>query len=415
MAEKKEEQASPVILRQFDEMKRKHPDSMLLFRAGEEYVTYRQDAQKAKEILGLDVVSKKIGGVKTDMASFKHHALDTYLPRLVRAGMRVAICEQLEDPKQKKQEIESNESLKNTSDMPRKKKQETPVQEQPNAKAEKKAEAKTETKPEVKTEQKTEATQERKPREPQMVTVNGQKVTHGHAFQGKDNPEAWYFTAKLDGQQLKPQRMTPEDLVAYQKKELTVPQLMERYYPTKLMPKVPDMAFTFPNGIAGPNGPLSVDKFNVYKETDPKRDDFGKYKFYAKIGEQKMSTVASRQDLNAYFDRVATPGDLVTRNFGERLHLKAHYDQFQLPEGIDPKSIRIAKDRTDNVYKVTVKSEADSGKTLKKPISYDDGYSYFKAKTASREQIAAKYLGSELKTLLAAPAVKTEKAASLKM
>ena len=73
--------------------------------------------------------------------------------------------------------------------------------------------------------------------EPQMVTADGGKVTHGHAYQGKDNPEDWYFTAKIDGQQLKPQKMDAADLAAYQKKELTVPQLMERYYPTKLMRK----------------------------------------------------------------------------------------------------------------------------------------------------------------------------------
>ena len=414
----------PTLMRQYDEMKSKHPDAILLFRQNDSYEIYRQDAQKAKDILGLDMESRKIGGVKTDVVSFKEHSLDMYLPKLVRAGMRVAICEQLEDPKQKKVEKDSKETLSKSTDMPRKKKEKAPEQEQPKAQAKTKSEAKTEAGPEVKVEpkakaevktgQKTEAQQERKPREPQMVTVNGGKVTHGHAFQGKDSQD-WYFTAKIDGVQLKPQKMDPADLAAYQKKEMTVPQLMERYYPTKLMPKVPDMAFSFPNGIAGPDGPLTVNKFNVYKETDQKRDDFGKYKFYAQVGDQKMSTVASRQDLNAYFDRVMTPGDLVTKNFGERLHLKGYYDQFKLPEGIDPKSIRIAKDRNANQYMVTVKTGEDRGSTLRKHISYDDGYSFFKAKTASSEQLAAKYLGTELKTLLAAPAVKAEKLASLKM
>ena len=58
------------------------------------------------------------------------------------------------------------------------------------------------------------------------------------AYQSKTNPEDWYFTAKINGEQLKPQKMDPADLAAYQQKELTVPQLMERYYPTKLMPRV---------------------------------------------------------------------------------------------------------------------------------------------------------------------------------
>ena len=90
--------------------------------------------------------------------------------------------------------------------MSKKKKDQTPEQEQPKAKAE----AKTEAKADVKTEQKSEVKQERKPREPQMVTVNGDKVTHGHSFQGKDNPENWYFTAKINGEQLKPQLMTQD-------------------------------------------------------------------------------------------------------------------------------------------------------------------------------------------------------------
>ena len=96
---------------------------------------------------------------------------------------------------------------------------------------------------------------------------------------------------------------------------------------------MPETAYQFPNVIAGPDkGTLTVDKFNVYKEKDEQRPDFGKYKFYAQIGEQKMSAVASHQDLNAYFDRVMTPGQLVERNFGERLHLKSHYEQFSRGE-----------------------------------------------------------------------------------
>ncbi len=170
----------------------------------------------------------------------------------------------------------------------------------------------------------------------------------------KPIPEEWYFTAKMDGVQLKPQRMDAADLAAYQKKELTVPQLMERYYPTKLMPKVSEEAFRMPKSIAGPEGSITVEKFNVYKEKDEQRADFGKYKFYAQIGEAKMSAVASRQDLNAYFDRVMTPAQLVERNFGERLHLKSAYEKYRLPEGVDQNGVRVAKDRGDNKWKVSV-------------------------------------------------------------
>lgn len=300
--------------------------------------------------------------------------------------------------------------------MPRKKKEKA-QQEEPakTAKAAVEEKPATEKKNETRPGDDREAQQERKPREPQMVTVNGEKVTHGHAYQSKTNPEDWYFTAKLDGQQLKPQKMAPADLAAYQKKELTVPQLMERYYPTKLMPRVPEAAYQIPNVIVGPDrNNLTVDKFNVYKEKDEQRADFGRYKFYAQIGEQKMSAVASRHDLNAYFDRVMTPGQLVERNFGDRLHLKSHYEQFSLPEGVAPKSVRVAKDRSDDKWKVSV-DLGEHGRTSKKEISFDDGFSLFKAKTATREQIAAKYLGDEIRTMLAAPSVKTEQAASMKM
>ncbi len=88
------------MMKQFNEMKAKHPDAVLLFRVGDFYETYGADAVTASEILGITLTrrSSVIGGT-TEMAGFPHHALDTYLPKLVRAGKRVAICDQLEDPK----------------------------------------------------------------------------------------------------------------------------------------------------------------------------------------------------------------------------------------------------------------------------------------------------------------------------
>ncbi len=88
------------MMRQFNEIKSKHPDAILLFRVGDFYETYMQDAVIASEILGITLTRRSNGGAAaTEMAGFPHHALDTYLPRLVRAGKRVAICDQLEDPK----------------------------------------------------------------------------------------------------------------------------------------------------------------------------------------------------------------------------------------------------------------------------------------------------------------------------
>ena len=422
-ASRKKEPGQLSVMDQFDRMKEKHPDALLLFRTGNTYEIYRQDAKKVSEILGTPVSTRTVGKEKNvDVASFPHEALDTYLPRLVRAGMRVAICEQLEDPKQKKKEQEakhgettSQQPINKESDMPRKKKEKTP-QEEP-VKTTKSAVD--ETTPKEKKSESQSATQgeaaERKPREPQMVTVNGDKVTHGHAYQSKTNPEDWYFTAKINGEQLNPQKMDSSDLAAYQKKEMTVLQLMERYYPTKLMQRVPDVAFQVANVVSGPEQrPLTVDKFNVYKEKDEQRPDFGRYKFYAEVDGQKMSTVASRQDLNAYFDRVKTPGELVEKNFGERLHLPSHYQQFRLPEGVEASAVRIAKDRSDNKWKVSA-DLGEHGRTDKKEISFDDGFALFKTKTASREQIAAKYLGEDIKTMLNGPVMSMEKSQSMKM
>ncbi len=88
------------MMRQFNEIKSKHPDAILLFRVGDFYETYLQDAVIASEILGI-TLTRRSNGAAADaaMAGFPYHALDTYLPRLVRAGKRVAICDQLEDPK----------------------------------------------------------------------------------------------------------------------------------------------------------------------------------------------------------------------------------------------------------------------------------------------------------------------------
>ena len=86
-------------MRQYNQFKAKHPDAILLFRVGDFYETYGEDAVKSSKILGITLTRHGKGASQTELAGFPHHALDTYLPRLVRAGYRVAICEQLEDPK----------------------------------------------------------------------------------------------------------------------------------------------------------------------------------------------------------------------------------------------------------------------------------------------------------------------------
>ena len=92
--------AETPLMKQYMEMKKKHPDAILLFRVGDFYETFSDDAIKASEVLGITLTRRANGAAAyVELAGFPHHALDTYLPKLVRAGHRVAICEQLEDPK----------------------------------------------------------------------------------------------------------------------------------------------------------------------------------------------------------------------------------------------------------------------------------------------------------------------------
>ena len=90
------------LMKQFNTIKAKYPDALLLFRVGDFYETFGEDAVKASKILGIILTHRNNGGDRTELAGFPHHSLNTYLPKLVKAGQRVAICDQLEDPKQTK-------------------------------------------------------------------------------------------------------------------------------------------------------------------------------------------------------------------------------------------------------------------------------------------------------------------------
>lgn len=102
----------PPIIKQYNDLKQKHPDALLLFRCGDFYETYKEDAVKVSNILGITLTkhSKRMDeeGKPLKMAGFPYHALDTYLPKLIRAGERVAICDQLESPRQKTSQQEEN-------------------------------------------------------------------------------------------------------------------------------------------------------------------------------------------------------------------------------------------------------------------------------------------------------------------
>ena len=358
---------SKTLAELYENMKEKHPDAVLLFRTGDFYTALNTDASKVADTLGVKATKPAKAGDGSLQVTFPHHALDTNLPKLIRAGLRVAIVDSLE----KKQSVEKSVSEK----------AETKAQEK---KEEGKSVEKTET-----------VKQEHQPREPQMVTVNGDKVSHAHAFQSKVNPADWFYVAQLNGKQLNPMKMDAADIAAYQKREAKVEDMMQKYYPTKLAPKVSAEEYKAANILS--DGRV-IDKMTVYKEKDEQRADYGKYKLYAQVGDQRMSVPMTKADQSAFFDRVTTPAALVEKNFGERLHLASAYAIYQLPANIKVEDIRVAKDNMDGKWKISA-AVGENGRTDKKAISFDDGFSLFQAKTVTREQLAAKYLSDDIKVL----------------
>lgn len=356
----------------YTNMKEKHPDAVLLFRMGDFYTAVNADASKVADTLSIKPIKPAKAEDGALQVTFPHHALDTNLPKLIRAGLRVAIVDSLE----KKQTVEKSASVKTET-----KAQETKVQEK---EEEGKAVDKSAT-----------VKQEHQPREPQMVTVNGDKVSHAHAFQSKVNPADWFYVAQLNGKQLNPMKMDAVDIAAYQKREAKVEDMMQKYYPTKLAPKVSVEEYKAANILS--DGRV-IDKMTVYKEKDEQRADYGKYKLYAQVGDQRMSVPMTKADQSAFFDRVTTPAALVEKNFGERLHLASVYSVYQLPANIKVEDIRVAKDNMDGKWKISA-AVGENGRTEKKAISFDDGFSLFQAKTVTREQLAVKYLSDDIKVL----------------
>lgn len=356
----------------YTNMKEKHPDAVLLFRMGDFYIAVNADASKVADTLSIKPIKPAKAEDGALQVTFPHHALDTNLPKLIRAGLRVAIVDSLE----KKQTVEKSASVKTET-----KAQETKVQEK---EEEGKAVDKSAT-----------VKQEHQPREPQMVTVNGDKVSHAHAFQSKVNPADWFYVAQLNGKQLNPMKMDAVDIAAYQKREAKVEDMMQKYYPTKLAPKVSVEEYKAANILS--DGRV-IDKMTVYKEKDEQRADYGKYKLYAQVGDQRMSVPMTKADQSAFFDRVTTPAALVEKNFGERLHLASAYSVYQLPANIKVEDIRVAKDNMDGKWKISA-AVGENGRTEKKAISFDDGFSLFQAKTVTREQLAVKYLSDDIKVL----------------
>ena len=390
---KTKKQAKPTLdtpLAVYQRLKSKHPDALILMRNGDFYRSLNEDAQKLSDTLRIPAQKPKLKKDGELIAEFPHHTLDTYLPKLIRAGYRVAIVD-MQEPSKKQT---TNKTKKQTQTDTMEKKTEKKKTKTKEAKVDK-TEVKAETKKNDKAVEQSADTKVHKPREPQMVTVNGEKVTHGHAFQSNQDPNKWYFTARIDGQQLRPQLMKWQDVEAYQKHETTIEALMQNYYPTKLQKKVTPEEYKADNKLS--DGRI-IDKMVVYKEHDASREDAGKYRIYTQVGDEKMSRTMSYEDLNAFFDRVTTPAKLVEKNFGEQLHLASFYKQFQLPENADIKSVNLSKG-ADRQYYVSA-NLGERGETSKAMLSWHDRQALFKAKTVTKEQLAARYLTPEINEMM---------------
>lgn len=250
----------------------------------------------------------------------------------------------------------------------------------------------------------------RKP--PLMVTVNGDAVSHAHVYKSNQSDD-WFFTARLNGVPLRPQKASSQDVENVINHAVPIAELMQKFYPTKMARKVEPEFYSFPQGLETPEGMKSLEKFTVYKDTNPESKTLGRYKFYAQVDDMKMSATATKADLDAWFDRVAKPNELAAKVFGERLHLKSHYEQFRAPAELDSRQVLIQKNLQTNRYEISVDMGA-KGQTAAKEISYDDRQSYFSHKTASKLQLAAKYLTPEMAELSNAQEVSRKNTISAK-
>lgn len=542
-------EAPTPMLKQYDAMKAKHPDAILLFRAGDFYMMYRDDAVKASKILDLSL-TKKEGGI--DMASFTHYALDTNLPKLIRAGVRVAICDQLEMPQ--KQKAEQTQSAKNADakalrDQLADKIVETvgknnhhafvlPLSDKalsvetakgetidlanmqvlrgrvtfndadgtkhqlrdfksssiqqltealpPIAKAyvesikadnsvsqsaHHSASAPTSTNAATSEQQQKfiddikaamgsfkmvvlpdfgtrkgvvagtdedkgislnrvyawndnvsfagsvpgDDTQKRRyyhPENirpefydyligevkravaPQIITENGQKVTSANMFESPKQEGKYFFYARLDGVGLHPKAVKEADVESFMKQELSVKDMFAKYYPTKMAKQLPKEDFDNTKLSDG----RELTTFRVYKQRNEDKPHFGEYLLYAEMGDKRFhATPLTHDQLDMYFDRTLSKGQLAEKVIGEQLHLKSAYEKYKLPDNIPTLEVRVRK-MPEGLWLISA-SIADKGQTPERKLSNNDLYSLFKTKTATKEQLGAKYLMDDIKEL----------------
>ena len=178
------------------------------------------------------------------------------------------------------------------------------------------------------------------------------------------------------------------------KQELSVKDMFEKYYPTKMAKQLDKEDF---DSLKLSDG-NELTKFRVYKQRNEEKSHFGEYLLYTEMGNKRFhATPLSHDQLDAYFDRTQSKGQIAEKVIGEQLNLKSAYEKYKLPENIPVQEVRVRK-VPEGDWLISA-SLGDKGQTSERKVSSNDLYSLFKSKTATREQLAAKYLTEDIKDL----------------
>ena len=229
-----------------------------------------------------------------------------------------------------------------------------------------------------------------------METVNGQKVTNARTFTSENGNH--FFAAHLDGVALRPQAITKQVKDAFDNGTVPIGRMMETYYPTKVMPKLPIEDFKSPTLSNG----KEFSFFRISKDANSESPTAGKYVLDAVVdGKRLKTTPVSYRNLNEFFDGVTSKAQILERTMGEQLHLPAGYEKYRMPEGaMMGQNVQVKIQRDDAQRRFFIAAETGSKELGTKMLSYDDAMSY-RAKAASKEQLGAKYFYGEIKSALA--------------
>lgn len=243
---------------------------------------------------------------------------------------------------------------------------------------------------------------------PQLITENGQKVTSADLFESPKQEGKYLFYARLDGIGLHPKAVSEQDVDAFMKHELSVKDMFAKYYPSKMAKQLDKDEF---DNLKLSDG-RELSKVRVYKQREEEKSHYGKYMLYAEMGDKRLHATPLQQNLlDAYFDKTQSKGQIAEKVLGEQLHLKSAYEKYKLPKELPVQEVRVRK-VPDGGWLISA-NLGELGQTAERKVSSNDLYSLFKSKTATKEQLGAKYLMEDIKSLFQGKS--TERNHSLKI